>query len=76
MMVSKGRLELAADSALWLQRAAQAPGIQLLPVTREVLVASTSSACTLHGDPADRILLAQAQRTGCALLTCDKALLA
>ncbi len=76
MLVAKGRLELAADPLLWLQRAAQAPGIQLLPLTREVLVASTSLAGTLHGDPADRMLLAQAQRYGCALLTCDKALVA
>lgn len=76
MLVSKGRLELAANPTLWLQQAAQAPGIQLLPLTRDVLVASMMLAGTLHGDPADRILLAQAQRVGCALLTCDKAIVA
>lgn len=76
MLVSKGRLELAADPRVWLQQAAQAPGIRLLPVTRDVLVASTALPGTLRGDPADRILLSQAQSAGCALLTCDKAILA
>jgi PIN domain nuclease of toxin-antitoxin system len=50
--------------------------IQLPPLTRDALVASTPLAGTLHGDPADRMLLAQAQRVGCALLTCVKALIA
>lgn len=76
MLVSKGRLELASDPARWLQRAAEAPGIQLLPLTRDVLIESTRLAGTPHGDPADRLLIAQAQLIGASLLTCDKGIVA
>ncbi len=76
MLVSKGRLELAADPTLWLQRAALAPGIQLLPLTRDVLIESTRLAGTPHGDPADRMLIAHAQLVGASLMTCDKGIVA
>ena len=71
MLVSKGRLHLASDVSIWLERAAQAPGITSVPVTREVLVHSTRLPGTPHGDPADRILLAHAQALGAAFMTCD-----
>lgn len=76
MLVSNGRLELAADPTLWLQRAALAPGIQTLPLTRDVLIESTRLAGTPHGDPADRLLMVQAQLIGASLLTCDKGIVA
>jgi len=76
MLVANGRLELAADPTLWLQRAAQAPGIRLVPLTRDVLIESTRLAGTPHGDPADRMLIAQAQLISASLLTCDKGIVA
>lgn len=76
MLVSTGRLEVAAPPTLWLQRAALAPGIQLLPLTRDVLIESTRLAGTPHGDPADRLLIAQAQLIGASLMTCDKGIVA
>lgn len=72
MLVSKGRLRMAADVAVWLERAAAAPGITSAPVTRDVLIHSTRLPGEMHGDPADRILLAQAQFLGAALMTCDR----
>lgn len=72
MLVSKGRLELAADVGAWLERAGEAPGIITLPVTRAVLVQSTRLPGVSHGDPADRILIAHAQAMGASLLTCDR----
>ena len=71
LKAAKGRLTLAVDPTLWLERSAKAPGIQLLPVTRDVLIQSTRLPGALHGDPADRILLAHAQLSGLSLLTCD-----
>lgn len=76
MLVAKGRLELAAEPSLWLERAARAPGIQLLPLTRNVLIESTRLPGTHHGDPADRMLLAHAQVAGASLFTCDKGIVA
>ncbi len=76
MLVAKGRLEIAADVGVWLARAARAPGIVTVPVSREVLVESTRLPGSPHGDPADRILLAQAQALGGSLLTCDRGIVA
>lgn len=72
MLVSKGRLQLASDVSLWLDRAAQAPGIATMPVTRDVLIHSTRLPGEPHGDPADRILLSHAQALGASLMTCDR----
>lgn len=72
MLVSKGRLRLATDVGIWLERAAQAPGVTTLSVSRNVLIQSTRLPGEPHGDPADRILVAQAQTIGAALITCDK----
>lgn len=76
MLVSKGRLQLGADVVLWLERASRAPGIISVPVTRVVLVHSTRLAGEPQGDPADRILLAQAQTLGASLMTCDRGIIA
>lgn len=76
MLVAKGRLELSADVGVWLERAAEAPGIITVPVTRAVLVQSTRLPGEPHGDPADRILLAHAQALGASLLTCDRGIVA
>ena len=74
--MSKGRLQLGTDVTVWLDRAARAPGIVAVPVTRDVLVHSTRLPGDPHGDPADRILLAQAQMLGALLLTCDRGIIA
>ncbi|MBL0169859.1 MAG: type II toxin-antitoxin system VapC family toxin [Gemmatimonadaceae bacterium] len=76
MLVSKGRLQLGTDVGLWLDRAALAPGITTVPVSRDVLVHSTRLPGGPHGDPADRILLAQAQALGASLITCDRGIIA
>jgi PIN domain nuclease of toxin-antitoxin system len=76
MLVSKGRLRLATDVGIWLERAALAPGITSVPVTRDVLIRSTRLPGEPHGDPADRILLAHAQTLGAALMTCDRGIIA
>ncbi|HEX6629456.1 MAG TPA: type II toxin-antitoxin system VapC family toxin [Gemmatimonadaceae bacterium] len=72
LKAAKGKLVLAIDPTLWLTRAARAPGIQGLPLTRDVLIQSTRLPGELHGDPADRILVAQAQLGGMSLVTCDR----
>ncbi len=75
MLVNKGRLRLTTDVGIWLDRAATAPGIVSVPVTRDVLVHSTRLPGEPHGDPADRILIAHAQTLGAALMTCDRGII-
>lgn len=69
---AKGRLTLSIDSAVWLARAAQAPGIRFLPLTREILLLSTRLTGTAHNDPADRMLMATAQLGNIPLVTADR----
>lgn len=72
MLEAKGRLVLSGDADLWLDRASEAPGIHLVPLTRAVLMRSTRLPGDPPGDPADHILLAQAQALGASLVTCDR----
>lgn len=69
---AKGKLTLSLDVALWLRRAEQAPRLRLLPLDRSILVASTQLPGSLHGDPADRMLLAAAQLESLPLITADR----
>ncbi|HET7585177.1 MAG TPA: type II toxin-antitoxin system VapC family toxin [Gemmatimonadaceae bacterium] len=76
LKTAKGKLTLSMDPILWLERAARAPGIRALPITRELLIQSTRLPGAMHGDPADRMLIAEAQLGGMSLLTCDDELIA
>lgn len=71
--VAAGKLTLTAPVAAWLAKAATAPGVRYLPVDRDVLVLSTQLS-TMHGDPADRMLVASAKLHGVPLATADAAI--
>ena len=73
---AKRRLPLAMDAALWLQRAESAPGVRPVPVTRELLLMSAHLPGELHGDPADRLLIAAAQLFAAPLVTVDERIIA
>lgn len=68
---AKGRLTLSIDSAIWLEKAARAPGINYLRMERAELIQSTRLFGDPPEDPVDRILIATAQLNGAALVTCD-----
>lgn len=76
MLVAKGRLILDRDVMDWLQSALTLPGIRLAPVEPAVAVASTRLPGELHGDPADRLIVATARQLGATLVTADAGLLA
>ena len=75
LKVSKGKLDLAIDPTVWLTRAAAAPGIQLVPVARDVFIQSPMLPAAPHGDPADRLLIAQSLLGGMSSLTCDRGII-
>lgn len=72
---AKGKLRLSMDAAVWLDRAATAPGFRSCPLTRDVLLYSARLVGSVHGDPADRMLIATAQLLGVPLVTADKAII-
>ena len=75
MLHAKGRIVLSLDLDEWVQRGLAAPGVRLAELTPEVLVESTRLPGSIHGDPADRMLVATARRMGAALVTRDGSLL-
>lgn len=75
MLQAKGRIRFTLDVREWIRRALGAPGVHLSAFTPEVAVDSTQLPEPLHGDPADRILVATARRTGATLVTRDGKLL-
>ncbi|MFZ1399026.1 MAG: type II toxin-antitoxin system VapC family toxin [Candidatus Promineifilaceae bacterium] len=59
----------------WLDTALNYPGIQLLPLTPEIIVESTQLPGEFHRDPADQIIVATARAHDCPLLTVDEKIL-
>ena len=75
MLVSKGRLRLSRDVAEWIGAALGLPGVRLEPLSPAIAVASTRLPWEVHGDPADRILLATARHLDATLVTIDSQIL-
>ena len=75
LLVSKGRLQIGADVMQWVRVALAKPGVRLVPLEPEIAVASSRLPFEMHGDPADRILVATARHLGATLVTADDALL-
>lgn len=72
MLVRKRRISLGIDSADWLADAMALPRVQLLPLTPVIAIAAGNFGDVLHGDPADRIIVATAQHHRATLITRDE----
>lgn len=75
LLVAKGRLKLTREVSDWIDTALGLPGIHLEPLSPAIAVASTRLPGEVHGDPADRILVATARHTDATLVTADHELL-
>ena len=63
------------DATTWFTTLLSLPGIGLAPLTPEAAIESSSLPGRLHGDPADRLLVATARRLNAALVTRDARLM-
>ncbi len=75
MLVAKHKLTFSCDVLAWLDEALRQPGITLTPLTPAIAVDSVRLPGTLHGDPADRIIVATARHLRATLVTADAKLL-
>ena len=75
MLVNKGRLSFGQEIGEWLRIALSMPGIQMVPLSIEISVASTQLPGDFQADPADRIIVATARHLGATLVTEDKLIL-
>lgn len=76
LLDAKGRITLSMDCAAWVRQALATPGLTLAPLTPEIAIQSTRLPGILHGDPADRLIVATARAHGAVLMTKDRKLLA
>jgi PIN domain nuclease of toxin-antitoxin system len=72
MKAAKGHIQLSPSPIGWVAAAGRRRGFDFLPVDRATLLASTSLPGEVHGDPADRILMATAALSGLPLVTADR----
>jgi PIN domain nuclease of toxin-antitoxin system len=68
---TQGRIRLPADPATWLNARMRSFALRWLPVTGEHAIAAAALP-RIHGDPWDRVLVAQARLEGIPILTADR----
>jgi PIN domain nuclease of toxin-antitoxin system len=76
MLVAKGRLALDRDVAEWIAAALALPGLRLAPLEPQIAIDATRLPGDIHGDPADRLIVATARHHGATLVTEDQLILA
>ncbi|MBP1852376.1 type II toxin-antitoxin system VapC family toxin [Rhizobium halophytocola] len=75
LLVAKGRLTLTQPPLSWFERFAMEHEVSVLDVSVDLLVGSSFLPQPLHGDPADRILIATAREHDLTIITRDRAIL-
>ena len=75
MLEAKGRVRFDIDCLDWIDEALGLPGVSLMPLTPSICIRSSRLPEGLHGDPADRIIVATARELGAILVTRDERIL-
>jgi PIN domain nuclease of toxin-antitoxin system len=75
MLEKRGRVGIPMNIRKWVAEALNQPGVSVAPLTAEIAIESVNLPGELHGDPADRMLVATARVLGATLLTKDTRLI-
>jgi PIN domain nuclease of toxin-antitoxin system len=75
MLAAKGRLILGRPTGQWVGSTLALPGIGLAPIEPMAAVEAGALPDSIHGDPADRIIIATARALTCPIATADRAIL-
>lgn len=76
MLVGKGRFGLSRPVRQWFDFVLSRPGFDLADLTVAIGTDAGTLPGDIHGDPADRLIVATARALGCPLLTADRKILA
>lgn len=71
MLAAKGRLHFHVDVQDWIDVSLSQIGLQIVPISPQIAVASTRLPGELHQDPADRLIVATARTEQMCLITRD-----
>lgn len=76
-LLSSGRAKVRfmPDPKTWFGRVLAQAGIRLTPLTPEIAIDSSGLPGPVHGDPADRLLIATARSIGVPIVTRDRLIL-
>ncbi|MFN7129906.1 MAG: type II toxin-antitoxin system VapC family toxin [Brevundimonas sp.] len=69
-----GRL-FQPDAATWFDNVLRAPGVRMAPMNHQIAFAAWNLPDPIHGDPADRLMIAIARELDVPLITRDRAIL-
>ena len=75
MLVNKSKLALSYPVGRWFDLVLSAPGFRLAELTTVIAVDAGTLPGSIHGDPADRIIIATSRALGCPLITSDRKIL-
>jgi PIN domain nuclease of toxin-antitoxin system len=75
MLTAKNRVDLGMPVGAWAAEILNSGGPALLALTPEIAVGAGQLLGGIHGDPADRIIVATARAHRCAILTADRKIL-
>lgn len=75
MLSRRGRLGLRQSAEDWLDEFCVRSNSLVSEVSREIAITAGGLSEDIHGDPADRIIIATAIHHGCPVLTADRAIL-
>lgn len=75
MLVERKRITLDMDVTDWLKQWIELPGILMAEFSFQVAILSNRLPGLIHGDPADRILIATAYEENAVLVTADEKIL-
>ncbi len=64
------------DPQTWFDRVMKGPGIRLAALTPAIAIAASLLPGELHGDPADRLMIATARHMGLPIVTRDARIMA
>ena len=70
-----GRL-FQPDAETWFDNVLRAPGVRMAPMNHKIAFAAWNLPEPIHGDPADRLMIAIARELDVPLITRDRAILA
>jgi PIN domain nuclease of toxin-antitoxin system len=76
MLTRKRRLDLGQSPLAWIKGILTDPRVRLVSINPETGIAAGLLPESIHGDPADRLIIATSNELGCPILTPDEKLLA
>lgn len=75
MLVQKARLSLGMDVLDWIEAVLRQPRVRIEPISPTIAVDAGRLPGDIHGDPADRLIIATARQIACPVLTTDRKIL-